>query len=335
MNYDQRGPPGGAPESDDDAEARKGSVKAARQRLQAAQMRTQLPDTSKIIGLPRRPNQLKTQNSSPSQAAERQQAAPSGRSDKSNIVASSPQWPLRNDDTAMSGFSPIVPPRSPKRLQPPQRPERPISDEYPIQQLSPTYDQPTSADRLQPPSPDYETFSPTSRSSRPLTQSSIASEASSLGSIPDFPVPQPPMPSIQQTRRMPSLGPPPSSRRGPSSYYTQMSYVSPIVEESERGSDVMRSRHGSYASSNVFPSNSDDFYANEDLFSDDDSTITSDRVHPLLKKKNPRPWDHFSDRTRRSTRPCTAVTRASPTSQPREENEAISYDHQISRQLRG
>jgi hypothetical protein len=275
MNYEQGGRPGRAPGMDDDAEARKGSVRAARERLQAAQMRTQLPDTSKIIGLPRRPNQMKASYNA-SKQDERQQTPPSAGSSKSNIVASSPQWPLRNEDAAEPSFSPRIPPRSPDRLSPPQRIERPVSDEFPIQQLSPTYDQPTSADRLGPPSPDYDAFSPTSRSSRPLTQSSVASETSSLGSIPDFPIPQPPMPSIQQTRRMPSLGPPPSSRRGPSSYYTQMSYVSPIVEESEGRSDVTRSRHGSYASSNVFPTN-DDFYANEDLFSDDDSTITSDR----------------------------------------------------------
>jgi hypothetical protein len=283
MSFDQRGRPGGAPESYDDAEARKGSVKAARQRLQAAQMRTQLPDTSKIIGLPRRPNQLKMQNSAAAQADERQQATPSSRNDKPNMVASSPQWPLTNDDTGMAGFNPMIPPRSPARRQPPQRPERPerperpMSDEYPIQQLSPAYDQQTYADRLQPPSPEYEVSSPNSRSSRPLTQSSFASEASSLGEIPDFPVPEPPMPSVQQARRMPSLGPPPSARRGPSSYYPQMSYVSPIVEESEGRSDVSRSRHGSYASSNVFPGNNDDFYTDEDMFSDDDSTITSDR----------------------------------------------------------
>jgi hypothetical protein len=280
MNSDQGGRPGGAPGLDDDAEARKGSVRAARQRLQAAQMRTQLPDTSKIIGLPRRPNQMKTSYNAPKQAEERQQTPPSAGTNKSNVVASSPQWPLRNDDTAEPSFSPMIPPRSPDRLQAPQRIERPISDDFPIQQLSPTYGQPTSADRLGPPSPDYDAFSSTSRSSRPLTQSSVASEASSLGSIPDFPIPQPPMPTIQQiqqSRRMPSLGPPPSSRRGPSSYYTQMSYVSPIVEESEGRSDVTRSRHGSYASSNVFPTNHDSFYSNEDLFSDDDSTITSDR----------------------------------------------------------
>lgn len=56
-----------------------------------------------------------------------------------------------------------------------------------------------------------------------------------------------------------------------------MSYVSPIAEESDARSDLMRSRHGSYASSNVFPSHRDSYYENEDLYSDDDSTMTSDR----------------------------------------------------------
>jgi hypothetical protein len=200
------------------------------------------------------------------------------------MISSSPQWPLPNDTAAVPGFSPMVPPRSPRRLQSPPEIVRPMSDEFPIQQLSPDYAQPESSlEYLRPPSPDYgqsdpieELLSPSSfRSSRPLTNSSAISEASSLGSIPDFPVPS--IPSNQQARRMPSLGPPPSARRGPSSYYNQMSYVSPIAEESDTRSDALRSRHGSYASSNVFPTNADDFYSNDDLFSDDDSTITSER----------------------------------------------------------
>jgi hypothetical protein len=276
MSYDQRERPSGAPGMGEDADAKKGSVRAARERLQAAQMRTQLPDTSKIIGLPQRPNQLLSKK-----RAEEQQQPSSSKSGNVKPISPPPQWPLANDAAGISGFSPIIPPRSPKRIQV----ERPISDEYPIQQLSPNYAQPTSADRLQPPSPEYrqsstpdDMLSPmTQRSSRPLTTSSAASETSSLGDIPDFPIPQPPMPTIQQARRVPSLGPPPSSRRGPSSYYTQMSYVSPIAEESDTRSDVLRSRHGSYASSNVFPSHRDSYYASDDLFSDDESTITSER----------------------------------------------------------
>lgn len=272
MSYDQRGRPFGAPRGGEDGGGQKGSVRAARERM--AQQRAQI-DTSRIVGLPQRPNQLVSQYSAPPRPELSQQRGPARRRED-DMVSPPPQWPLANDAS-----SPGLPPRSPRRLQPPQQTVRPVSDDLPIQQLSPDYASPTY---LQPPSPGYqrqssqsdEMFSPSSyRSSRPLTTSSAASEASSLGSIPDFPVPQPPMPSIQQARRVPGLGPPPSSRRGPSSYYTQMSYVSPIAEESETRSDVMKSRHGSFASSNVFPTNND--YRDDDLFSDDDETITSDR----------------------------------------------------------
>ncbi|KAL5119492.1 hypothetical protein ACEQ8H_002557 [Pleosporales sp. CAS-2024a] len=277
MSYDPRRRPDGASGTRDNADAGRGSVKAARQRQQAAQMRTQLPDTSRVIGLPQRPNQLLLPYGSRSGAVEQPRDP------------SPPQWPLSNDDSPMSGFAPMIPPRSPKRVPPLQRNDRPLSDDYPIQQLSPAPAQPMSAQHLQPPSPKYRAPSPSDellspsmhRSSRPLTTSSMASEASSLGSIPDFPVPQPPVPALQQqnqqARRTSSLGPPPSSRRGPSSYYTQMSYVSPIAEESDARSSLMRSRHGSYASSNVFPTHPDDFYENDDLFSDDASTTTSER----------------------------------------------------------
>lgn len=252
--------------------------------MQAAQIRTQLPDTSKIIGLPQRPNQLVSQYSTQNRYEEPQQPrSPEGREDES-MASPPPQWPLA-DESYEIHFSPVLPPRSPRRLQAPQQSIRPISDEFPIQQPSPGYPPQASPNYLQPPSPEYgvsyandDMFSPSSlRSSRPLTTSSAASEASSLGSIPDFPVPQPPI-SFQQARRTPSLGPPPSSRRGPSSYYTQMSYVSPIAEESESRSVTLRSRHGSFASSNVFPTNTDDFYPEDDLSDDDDDeTITSDR----------------------------------------------------------
>ncbi|KAK5018061.1 hypothetical protein LTR60_001665 [Cryomyces antarcticus] len=55
----------------------------------------------------------------------------------------------------------------------------------------------------------------------------------------------------QQLRRGPALGPPPSARRGPSSYYPQSSYVTPIAEESE--SLRTRGTHDSYASSTAIP----------------------------------------------------------------------------------
>lgn len=251
-----------------DAAAQKGSVRAARERMQAAQMRSQLPDTSRIIGLPSRPNQL----ISPYALNRNDVVQPRTPVDDS-MPSPPPQWPLPNE------ASPTIPPRSPNRLRVPQSTIRPVSEDYPIQQLSPTSPPPLSPEYLQPPQLNFrisnksdDQYSPTAR---PF---SGASEASSLGSIPDFPVPQPPMPAVQPPpRRVPSLGPPPSSRRGPSSYYTQMSYVSPIVEESEARSDTIRSRHGSFASSNVFPMNGDDFYQRDYPQSDDDETITSDR----------------------------------------------------------
>ena len=88
-------------------------------------------------------------------------------------------------------------------------------------------------------------FSTTSGSlSRPSTSSSV-------GTIPEFPVPAIPFSATpQQTRRGANLGPPPSSRRGASSYYSQSSYVTPIMEEQyEPGINS----HGSFASSHVVP----------------------------------------------------------------------------------
>lgn len=275
MSYDPRRRPSGAPRGDQDGERQKGSVRAARERLQAAQTRNQRPDTSKIIGLPQRPNQLVSQfASSPRTEQSRSQDV---RDD--GMVSPTPQWPLPN-----SSEGPLIPPRSPKRLQHQQQSARPMSDDLPIQMLSPEYAPSSNYNPIF--SPEYdrttyqneEMFSPSSHhSSRPLTTSSAASEGSSIGDIPDFPVPQMPMPAIQQARRMPSLGPPPSARprRHPSSFFTQMSYVSPIAEESETRSVMIQSRHGSFASSNVFPTNHN--YPDDDLFSDDDETITSDR----------------------------------------------------------
>ncbi|KAJ8114602.1 hypothetical protein OPT61_g3547 [Boeremia exigua] len=255
-----------------DGAAQKGSVRAARERMQAAQMRAQLPDTSKIIGLPQRPNQL-VSSYAVSKDDGPQPRTPTISKDDERTPSPPPQWPLPDD------ASPTVPLRSPQRLRAPQPTIRPVSDDFPIQQPSPGSPPLLSPDYLQPPSFKFRMSSRSddmySPSSRPF---SGASEASSLGSIPDFPIPQPPMPVVQpMARRIPSLGPPPSSRRGPSSYYTQMSYVSPIVEESETRSNTIRSRHGSYASSNVFPMNGDDFYQEDYPLSDDDETIVSER----------------------------------------------------------
>ena len=81
--------------------------------------------------------------------------------------------------------------------------------------------------------------------------SSRLSTSSSFASVPDLPVPVPVLPAHSPTQQMPrripvSLGPPPSSRKGASSYYSQSSFVSPIPEDPEP-------RGTSYASSHVMP----------------------------------------------------------------------------------
>ncbi|OBT63833.1 hypothetical protein VE03_06608 [Pseudogymnoascus sp. 23342-1-I1] len=80
----------------------------------------------------------------------------------------------------------------------------------------------------------------------PMTIQSRASTNSSVGTIPDFPVPV-----AGANHGTAGLGPPPSSRRGPSSYYSMQSFVSPIPEESPKAPTA----HGSYASSTAIPSN--------------------------------------------------------------------------------
>ncbi|KAF2751988.1 hypothetical protein M011DRAFT_394083 [Sporormia fimetaria CBS 119925] len=198
----------------------------------------------RIAGLPQRPNQLVSHFSPQTQ----QQQTPTS------------QWPLPTDAQA-SNLPPN--PTPPGRVAAPQRPPRLVAndDDYRFSYQSEDVLSPASA----------------TTSSRPLTTSSALSEASSLGSIPDFPVPLPAAPAAQsQARRQPSLGPPPSARRGPPSYYTQASYVSPIAEESETRSLALRSKHGSMASSSVFPANDEYYKDGASLRSDDDETITSD-----------------------------------------------------------
>ncbi|KAF2150494.1 hypothetical protein K461DRAFT_177368 [Myriangium duriaei CBS 260.36] len=127
---------------------------------------------------------------------------------------------------------------------------------------------------------------PSPNPSRPITGASLASTSSSY-SLPDALPPFAPqaLPSMQlappqqgsnmagaNSRIRAPLGPPPSSRRGPSSYYPQypqQAYVSPIVEESDsqRNSDRGSLRpgdesRGSYASSNAIPIGVPDYYLN-------------------------------------------------------------------------
>ncbi|KAI9796691.1 MAG: hypothetical protein M1833_006031 [Piccolia ochrophora] len=189
------------------------------------------------------------------------------------------QWPLREGNGGTSrrlNNSPTRAGPGTRRRTPPPRPKRPsyvpslVDVTSPVSPLSPesalpsgparsdnqlprkspeywegTFEQPSS-DFLSPsalPSSTTSSYTPSGGSSRPST-------VSSAGSIPDFPIPSsvPPMPT-PPPRKSTNYGPPPTMRRGASSYYSQYSYVAPIPEEA---SDTRRSQ-GSVASSRVIP----------------------------------------------------------------------------------
>lgn len=156
-----------------------------------------------------------------------------------------PQWPLPGPMNSPSGSSEPEPYRPPPgRSQPPQRPPRPsqvpsILDGSKIQEHTPVF-QYTPQATGGPSGQDLYLVPETPSSvSRPSTISSVAS-------IPDFPLPiQVP---AALPRRSVNLGPPPSARRGASSFYSHASYVSPIPEESPRSRS-----HTSFASSAAMP----------------------------------------------------------------------------------
>ncbi|KPM38797.1 hypothetical protein AK830_g7780 [Neonectria ditissima] len=147
-----------------------------------------------------------------------------------------PQWPLAGPPLAATNQSESEPYRPPpgKPQQAPQRPPRPsqvpsMLDQSRLQDPTPVFLNPDA---------DYYADSPTSPSSQ---------TSSDLGELHDFPAPGNSN-SIAQQRRSANLGPPPSSRRGASSFYSNPSYVSPIPEES-----LASKSHGSYASSAAMP----------------------------------------------------------------------------------
>ncbi|KAL0937652.1 uncharacterized protein CTRU02_207383 [Colletotrichum truncatum] len=167
-----------------------------------------------------------------------------------------PQWPLPGPIPSPSPEAePYRPP--PGRGPPPQRPPRPsrvpsILDSSRVQDHTPVFQYTPQLGRESTLSQDA--------SSAPLTPSSrhTQSSLSSVGSIPDFPLPAAlppaalpppgPPPPIALPRRSVTLGPPPSSRRGDSSFYSNASFVSPIPEESPRSRS-----HTSFASSAAMP----------------------------------------------------------------------------------
>ncbi|KAH6630286.1 hypothetical protein B0J18DRAFT_96176 [Chaetomium sp. MPI-SDFR-AT-0129] len=156
-----------------------------------------------------------------------------------------PQWPLPE-----SIITPIEsdgePFQSPGRGPPPQRPPRPsrvpsildasrVQDHTPVFPYRPRSVRESTGNELLPVPETPSTMS------RPSTLSSV-------GSIPDFPLPA--QASLTPSRRSVNLGPPPSARRGASSFYSNASFVSPIPEESPRSRS-----HLSFASSAAMPDN--------------------------------------------------------------------------------
>lgn len=154
-----------------------------------------------------------------------------------------PQWPLRgpvptNNPTLGSQSFQI-------QSQPPPRPQRPSNVPSIL-----------DASRIQDPIPSgFSSQQLTLRDSTnellsvppgPETPSSRPSTLSSVGSIPDFPIPV--AVPLGPPRRSVTLGPPPSARRGASSFYSNASFVSPIPEESPKTKS-----HGSFASSAAMP----------------------------------------------------------------------------------
>ncbi|KDN61988.1 hypothetical protein CSUB01_05053 [Colletotrichum sublineola] len=163
-----------------------------------------------------------------------------------------PQWPLGpiSSPAGNPDAEPYRPP--PGRGPPPPRPPRPsrvpsILDSSRVQEHTPVFQYVPQTGHESVYSQDALSAPPTPSSRH--TQSSL----SSVGSIPDFPLPAivPPIaapPPVVPPRRSFGLGPPPSSRRGDSSFYSNASFVSPIPEESPRSRS-----HTSFASSAAMP----------------------------------------------------------------------------------
>ncbi|KAF2757479.1 hypothetical protein EJ05DRAFT_476731 [Pseudovirgaria hyperparasitica] len=272
--------------------SRKGSVKAARERLQVAQnnQRQGMLSAGRSQGTYPAPNQLVSQF----QARPRNDHAPMTSSLGMSNVQPHPQWTLEEDshDQYVHG-------QQAQRKEPPPRPPRPS---YVPSILDPThyttastYGQPLHDSMQTPiepyqaqpqyyeyghsdPQPDWSPehyLSPNyhshRNSDRPMTLMS-QSTASSLGEIPDFPI----VPNPHQQKKSPLVGPPPSARRGPSSYYSQMSFVSPIVEESEGTKS-----HNSFASSNVFSPEQHASYDDGERSVTDDKDLEKDPNYAL------------------------------------------------------
>lgn len=142
--------------------------------------------------------------------------------------SSQPAWPLAsnasNQYPQIHGTAPQRPPR-PNYI-PSGLSEHGIVDHAQLQS------QQYSRGEIQQQTKYWEPNYGTPGSITPGTTSSRDSAGSSVGSIPDFPIPAVPVNASQSgPKRAQNVGPPPIQRRGPSYYYSQSSYVAPIPEE--------------------------------------------------------------------------------------------------------
>ncbi|GAB7340128.1 hypothetical protein MBLNU457_6612t1 [Dothideomycetes sp. NU457] len=240
---------------------------------------------------PRQPHQYPSQDRQrgnmhgrlpPQQRPPPLQAPRPGQQTRGPPSQQSSQWPLVNDYDYNSVQpqqqrrpAPQRPPRPsqvPIVLPPPQQRNTRARGEPPV---NPQYWDPSPREQTQMPLPPPGVFtedgygSParSPASARPLTGGSTTSSAYSFSDdLPAMPA-QPPV--AAQPRARPPLGPPPSARRGPSSYYPQqqgMAFVAPIVEESDSQRGSLENKAGSrssYASSNAIPIGVPDHYLTE------------------------------------------------------------------------
>lgn len=201
-----------------------GSVRRARERMEAGMVREDQPGTGR-----------------PQPRALQGRTGPIGAA--ISRPTQIPQWPLPTFPTPEPYSGPESNQQAARRQQPPQRPPRPshvpsILDGSRIQDPTPVFQYQAR---------DVRDSDQESNYSVPPAPSSLQTDSSA--SVPDFPMPTATgPPAMPHPRRSVTLGPPPSSRRGASSFYSNISYVSPIPEESPR----IRS-HTSLASSAAMP----------------------------------------------------------------------------------
>lgn len=203
-----------------------------------------------------------------------------------------PQWPLPGPiptPATPAGSEPFQ--SMPGRSQPPQRPPRPsrvpsILDASRVQDPTPVF-------RNQP--QNVRDSDQSFNGSIPPTPSSVQTSSSSA-SIPDFPLPiSGPPPGMPAGRRSVTLGPPPSARRGASSFYSNVSFVSPIPEESPRlrsytslaSSAAMPESFGSLSPGNspTYPDTAYDEAARGDSLTVDESQLV--RSASIGKREKP------------------------------------------------